>query len=963
MNELRRLLQRSCVCGLLVAFVVLPKSATAADAGGEPLHCRIDRLIESARIGPPATRAGDAEFLRRISLDLTGMPPSVDELRAFVADKTADKRPRKIDRLLASPLFARHWATTLDVMLMERRPSVNVSADLWQSYLLAAAQSNRPLNQVMGELLSANSADPKLRPAARFMLDRGSEPNLITRDVGRIFFGRDMQCAQCHNHPIVKDYQQSDYYGLLAFMTPGYALTRKEGNKDVTFHAEKAGADLLFDSVFVRNDKHVTGPRVPGGTEVPEPAYSPGEEYEVKPADGTIAVPRFSRRLKLASLATSGANRAFNENVANRLWAVMMGRGLVHPVDLHHPSNPPSHPELLKLLAVEIVARKFNVRDFLRELALTEVYQQVIDLPPETEALPAQFGARLAEQKARTEPLEAAAEAARKQYLSAVKAWYQAEESLVPLLAEQGKATAKHAECEKKREAAQKAVMDAQSQCAARRDTAKALTEAASRAQEVVKRLPKDKELIDAATTFTKRNAAAAAELTAFEKAIAEKNTVLKKAGDEVAAAAQPVLAARAKVSPVRESVRQKEKIALEVRQRMAETRLVAEDHQKRVTLLEAFARYKTLQLQIAASDQAAVALGKALAQSRKRSAELTIDLQQKQDNAKIADLARVAAEKTRADARASLALHQKIVGSIDAALSATESARQLLPDDPALSQAAQLIKDKSGMLQKIGPALLARIDAATSWLGKAAQRHNSSRAAVQGCLDEKSRRDNAVTAAQAAVAAHEARAKAARSEVAVAASELSTLRGSQFGQAQLKPLTPEQMCFSILKVTGVYDRYLKAEEAELNKKQPLIGPITHDPISMIARSIELERRTYEKLKGNVPPFVRIYAAAPGQPQNDFFATADQALFAANGGSLNSWIAPAGGNVSEHLIQEKEPAKAAQELYMTILSRPPDPDESAEVVRLLTARANERAAVVQELVWGLLNSVEFRFNH
>ena len=101
--------------------------------------------------------------MRRVSLDLTGMPPSVDELRAFLADQTADKRARKIDRLLASPLFARHWATTLDVMLMERRPSVNVPAEAWQSYLLAAAQTNRPLNQVMSELLSANGTDPKLR--------------------------------------------------------------------------------------------------------------------------------------------------------------------------------------------------------------------------------------------------------------------------------------------------------------------------------------------------------------------------------------------------------------------------------------------------------------------------------------------------------------------------------------------------------------------------------------------------------------------------------------------------------------------------------------------------------------------------------------------------------------------------------------------------------------------------------
>ena len=127
-----------------------------------------------------------------------------------------------------------------------------------------------------------------------------SEPNLITRDVGRIFFGRDMQCAQCHNHPLVEDYQQSDYYGLLAFISPGYALTRKEGTKETTFHAEKAGTDLAFDSVFVKDDHHVTGPRVPGDTELAEPVFPPGEEYAVKPADEVLPVPKFSRRAKLA---------------------------------------------------------------------------------------------------------------------------------------------------------------------------------------------------------------------------------------------------------------------------------------------------------------------------------------------------------------------------------------------------------------------------------------------------------------------------------------------------------------------------------------------------------------------------------------------------------------------------------------------------------------------------------------
>ena len=157
-------------------------------------------------------------------------------------------------------------------------------------------------------------------------------------------------------------------------------------------------------------------------------------------------------------------------------------------------------------------------------MALTEVYQQTIDSPHEAGAVPGQGAAGLAEEKARIEPLEAVAEAARGEYLSAVKAWYKAEESVVPLLGEQDKATNKHAEWEKKKEAATESPPDAQSQLAANRDTAKALAEAARRTSEVVKKLPNDKELIDA-TTISRRRAAAAAELSGLDKALRRKDS------------------------------------------------------------------------------------------------------------------------------------------------------------------------------------------------------------------------------------------------------------------------------------------------------------------------------------------------------------------------------------------------------------------------------------------------------
>ena len=204
---------------------------------------------------------------------------------------------------------------------------------------MKSVRENKPWNVLAREILQADGDDPAQRPAARFALDRGSDPNVLTRDIGRIFFGRDMQCAQCHDHPLVSDYLQSDYHGLLAFVAPSYPLVRKEGDKQMTVQAEKVGSDVTFQSVFVGKPRR-TGPRVPDGVVIDEPFLLPGEEYQVAPADNVKSVPKFSRRAKLAELATNGSNDAFNRNIANRLWAHMFGRGLVHPLDLQHPDNP-----------------------------------------------------------------------------------------------------------------------------------------------------------------------------------------------------------------------------------------------------------------------------------------------------------------------------------------------------------------------------------------------------------------------------------------------------------------------------------------------------------------------------------------------------------------------------------------------------------------------------------------------
>jgi hypothetical protein len=953
----------ACACALLAALALVLSTAIAADGRVDPLHVRIDRLIDADRIGPPVAMASDGEFLRRVSLDLNGMPPSVEELRAFLADQSPDKRARAIDRLLDSTLFARHWATTLDIMLMERRAAENVAAEEWQAYLLDAARRNRPFNDLVGELLRADGGDMKHRAPARFYLDRESEPNRIARDVGRIFFGRDLQCAQCHNHPLVQDYRQSDYQGLLAFFSPSEELVKMEGMKKTTFFPEKAGTDVAFDSVFVKDDHHLTGPRLPDGTEVDEPTFPPGDEYKVKPAGFVMPVPRHSRRAMLASFATGGNSRAFNENFANRLWAMMMGRGLVHPMDLGHPSNPPIHPELLAMLGREIAALKFDVKPFLRELALTRAYQRAMDLPGDVPPLPSSATAELGTLKARSAALEAEVERAHEVYRKAEKAWHRAESALIPLAAERDKAVAKHTEVTKKEEEARTALAAADAAVAARRDTSKALVDVAGRAQEVAKKLPKEKELADAARVFANRSAAAATELAALEKASVEKGAALKKIGEERAAVARSIEAAWAKARPVRESVRKEESLALEARRKLADRRTALENHQRRTAALEAYSRWQGLRERIAANQREVEGLRSAFESARQRSGEQAAVLKTRQEEAKAADGSRVAADKDHADATSALERNQKATASIRAALAATEAARELLAGDPALSDAAEKLEAKSRELDSGLAGLNGRVQAAGSVLRKAAETVKAANDVLMREKDEQRRRTEGVGAAQSALGAAESRGQALQKELAEATDDLASAQGSRFVVAQLKPLTPEQMCWSILKVTGVYDRYRAAEEAELAKAKPLKGPAADDPAVRRDRAIEIEQRTFDKLKGNLPTFIRVYGAGAGQPQHDFFATADQALFAANGGSLNGWIAPGGGNVSQRMIGEKDGRKAAEELYLTILCRPPTQEESAEVARLLSVSEKDKPAVVQELVWGLLASAEFRFNH
>lgn len=354
---------RTCILFWLIA---VPSFASP------PLHQQIDaRIAAQPDFKKNASvLSDDATFLRRIYLDLTGCIPAPQHVRDFIADESADKRTRKIDELLASPAHAERLQFVFNEMLMERKGSKHVSEEEWRSYLRRSFADNKPWDEFVREVLSENGEET--RAAARFLLDRELNMDNVTRDLGRIFLGRDLQCAQCHDHPAIEEYRQRHYYGLTAFLKRSYLFKNPKSGK--TTIGEKAEGDVEFTSVFT-SEADTTAPRM---LDLPALADPPAakEPYKVKKSKTTAGVPVYSRRLQLAEAMTDDANTAFRLNIANRIWAMMLGRGLVEPLDMMHTDNPPSHPEILQLLADSLLEHDYDLRFLIRELALTETYQR-----------------------------------------------------------------------------------------------------------------------------------------------------------------------------------------------------------------------------------------------------------------------------------------------------------------------------------------------------------------------------------------------------------------------------------------------------------------------------------------------------------------------------------------------------------------------------------------------------------
>ena len=862
------LFRRAVSLGLIsMAWWLGERGALAASkpVAPSPLHDRIDVLIESEFAGPLTPPASDADFLRRTYLDLTGLIPTAAEARAFSADVATDKRVRLVDKLLATPQHARHLATFFDLMLMERRPQKHVDVGAWQQFLFNSCSTNKPWHLLAREILAADGADEATRVAARFHLDREGEPSALVRDTGRIFFGMDLSCAQCHDHPRVADYLQRDYHGLFAFFNRTYLFTRDSDKK--AFLAEKAEGDVTFSSVFTK-ESGATRPRLPGGPQLTEPDFPRFAEYSVAPdaKDKNLRpVPKHSRRVELAKAATESNNRAFNRNIVNRLWGMMMGRPLVVPVDELNSANPAAYPALLDLLATEFAASGYDTRAFLRELALTRVYGRSFELPASI-ASPrglAQTWIPLLESRERQGTNDIAAAATEvKQVQERIAAQRNA---MQPVVDELTKTNAVIAEVRKACDPAITAHRDAERELGKKRDALKSVQEAQAKLDEALNKLPGDKEL------------------TASVDKLKARVTELNK---EIEAAAKDVAAKDTAAKPQREKLAPAEATAKSIHERWAveDGKLLALDTE----LIAATTRWQDAKTAAAhVARQLETARGIAECDRFKREVDQT---------------------------KAVLAKHPVGRDSVE-------------PSKPTQSVRAQRASPSTADQETRSAPLASGLDGVSPY-----QELETKLAADTKALVE-------------------------------ASDKLTAILEKSFAVGAFAALTPEQLAWSMMRAAGVVGAHELAGAAEFDKKSPTTDANKTDPARLAERAKAAEQYAWDKLKSGAAGFAPLFGAGAGEPQDAFFASADQALFLNNGSMVRSWLAPSGENLTARLGKLADVRALAEELYLSVLTRLPTEAEVFAIQKQLTAREKEKPAVLQDLAWGLLTSAEFRFKH
>ena len=300
----------------------------------------------------PSSFAPDDKFQRRIYIDIIGQLPRVEETRAFLNDSSSDKHERLIDELLARPEYAEHWANKWADLLRPNPYHVGIKAtrnyDLW---IRDAFRQNKPYDQFVREILTAQGSTFRNGNTTYFRDRR--EPDELTTITSQLFLGIRLECAKCHQHPF-ESYSQADYYSFAAYFA-------KIGRKGTGISTPISGSE---EFIFIASSGQVTHP-LTGEVLPPKPLFGTAPEI---PEGG-------DPRASLAAWITSQENTFFAQTMSNRVWADLMGRGLVEPVDDLRATNPASNPALLAALGNDFRDQGFDIKQLIRRIATSSAYR------------------------------------------------------------------------------------------------------------------------------------------------------------------------------------------------------------------------------------------------------------------------------------------------------------------------------------------------------------------------------------------------------------------------------------------------------------------------------------------------------------------------------------------------------------------------------------------------------------
>lgn len=317
---------------------------------------RVDQILSElwkANSISPVAAASDQELLRRVYLDLAGRTPTVTEARRFLKDTHPDRYQRLVDHLLQSSDHASHFATTWRTFLIPE--GIDLTAfggqEAFDRWLATRFAQNDAYDEIVRGLLLAEGRLSKSGPLLFYSALKLDADKLAAR-TSRVFLGIRLECAQCHDHPF-EPWTQQDFWSYAAFFAQ---ISRPKGELERVSTVMQV-RDVDRGDVMLPESDTIVAPRVLGESGPPEEAQS------------------VARRQQLARWLTSGDNPYFARATVNRVWAQLLGRGIVDPVDDFGVLNPPLSPELLDVLASQLIESGFDLRRLTRTIALSQAYR------------------------------------------------------------------------------------------------------------------------------------------------------------------------------------------------------------------------------------------------------------------------------------------------------------------------------------------------------------------------------------------------------------------------------------------------------------------------------------------------------------------------------------------------------------------------------------------------------------